>query len=94
MAETTGEGLLLRDPAGTYYLLTPEILERVAIPAEQAEALIATLGDDVTGMAVINHEEQYKAPRLQTQNAPVPSPAFQLWPGVLAGGLHTGGVNY
>jgi hypothetical protein len=42
--------VVLRDNAGAYYRLTPELLERARVPAEEIAALEAQLGEaDDTG---------------------------------------------
>jgi hypothetical protein len=45
------EDLVLLDQAGTYYRLTPELLEQARVPDEQRAALEQQLGeaDDTTG---------------------------------------------
>ncbi|MGH2583353.1 MAG: hypothetical protein ACRDJE_00390 [Dehalococcoidia bacterium] len=45
------EDLVLQDQAGTYYRLTPELLEQARVPDERRAALEQQLGeaDDTTG---------------------------------------------
>ena len=50
MASETTEMLVLRDSNGEYYLLTPDMLERARVPAEERAAIERQIGgDDTTG---------------------------------------------
>ena len=54
--ETSERALTVRDEAGTWYVLTPELLRAARASAAQQAELEERLGGDTTGFSIIVHD--------------------------------------